>query len=126
MREMVCIVCPKGCKITVDDMPSALIPHPSSFSLHPSAIKGALCKRGVAYATEEITAPKRMVTTLVQVAGRRAPLPVKTAAPVPKGKIFEVLATTHSARVSAPVRIGDVIVADVCGTGVDIVATGTV
>jgi len=90
------------------------------------SITGALCKRGVAYATEEVTAPKRMVTTLVQVAGRRMPLPVKTAAPVPKEKIFDILAATHAARVSAPVRIGDVVVADVCGTGVDIVATSAV
>jgi len=85
-----------------------------------------LCKRGVAYATEEVTAPKRMVTTLVRVAGRRMPLPVKTAAPIPKGKIFEALATIHAAGAAAPVKIGDVVVADVCGTGVDIVATGAV
>jgi len=89
-------------------------------------VTGALCKRGIAYATEECVAPKRTVTTLVRVDGRRAPLPVKTAAPVPKGKIFETLATIHAARAKPPVRIGDVIVADVCGTGVDVVATGAV
>jgi len=90
------------------------------------SVKGALCKRGVKYATEECVAPKRMVTTLVRVGGRRAPLPVKTAAPVPKEKIFDILAAAHAACVTPPVRIGDVVVADVCGTGVDIVATSVV
>ena len=118
MREMICIVCPKGCRLQVE-IASALSPQ-------PSAIHGALCKRGVAYATEEITAPTRMVTTLVQVASRRAPLPVKTAAPVPKHKIFDILAATHATRATPPVRIGDVILPDVCDTGVDIVATSPV
>ncbi|MCL1909793.1 MAG: DUF1667 domain-containing protein [Kiritimatiellaeota bacterium] len=81
---------------------------------------------GAKYAEEECVAPKRMVTTLVRVAGRRAPLSVKTAAPVPKEKIFDVLAAVHSAQAAPPARIGDVVLADVCGTGVDILATSAV
>ena len=119
MREMICIVCPKGCVMKVAE--ELLLDGTKSV-----AVKGALCKRGVEYATEECVAPKRMVTTLVRVAGRRAPLPVKTATPVPKEKIFDILAATHATHVSPPVRIGDVVVADVCGTGVDIVATSAV
>ena len=112
---MICVTCPNGCRMTVEADEGKVL-----------SVAGALCKRGAKYAEEECVAPKRMVTTLVRVAGRRAPLSVKTAAPVPKEKIFDVLAAVHSAQAAPPARIGDVVLADVCGTGVDILATSAV
>jgi len=90
------------------------------------AVDGAGCGRGAVYARQECVCPTRMVTSLVKVQGRRAPLSVKTVRPVPKEKIFACLEEIHRVRVTSSVRIGDVILKDVCGTGVDIVATGRV
>ena len=115
-REMVCVVCPNGCRLSVVTEIRAGTPHVS--------VVGALCKRGTEYARDECVAPKRAVTTSVFDAGRRAPLSVKTAAPVPKEKIFDVLSAVHTVRVSPPVRIGDTILENVCETGVDVLATG--
>ena len=82
------------------------------------------CKRGETYAVQEATCPMRTVTSLIAVDGAALPLcPVKTAQQVPKAKIAEVLQALRAARVSAPIRLGDVLIADVAGTGVDIVAT---
>jgi len=64
-----------------------------------------------------------MVTSLVRVRGRRAPLSVKTAAPIPKEKMLVCVEEIHRACVEPPVRIGDVVIRNVCGTGVDVVAT---
>jgi CxxC motif-containing protein len=86
-------------------------------------VQGNACPRGETYAIAETTHPERMVTVLVKVAGRKKPLPVKTARPIPKTKIPEVLAEAAAAMALVPVKIGDVIVADAAKTGVDLVAT---
>lgn len=86
-------------------------------------VVGNACPRGEEYAKAEVTNPTRMVTGLVRVAGMRKPLPVKTKVPVPKAKIDEVLFALHQTTVQLPVCIGDVVIADVAGTGVDVVAT---
>ena len=121
-RELICVTCPNGCRLTVavetDDCPSPLPTPPRIVS-----VAGAVCKRGGEYAAQECVAPKRMVTTLVRVAERRAPLSVKTSAPIPKEMISEILAAAHTLTINSPIRIGDVVIADVCGTGTDIVAT---
>lgn len=87
------------------------------------AVKGNACPRGAAYAKSELVNPTRMVTGLVRIAGMRKPLPVKTKEAIPKPKINEVLFALHQTTVQLPVKIGDVIVQNVAGTGVDIVAT---
>ena len=109
---MICINCPKGCELDVERTADGTI-----------TVKGHTCPRGEAYGRAELENPTRMVTGLVRVAGMRKPLPVKTKSPVAKGKISDVLFAMHQATVQLPVRIGDVIVADVAGTGVDLVAT---
>lgn len=86
-------------------------------------VEGNLCARGAAYAREEAVSPKRMVTALAQVEGALEPLSVKTASPVPKELVLDVLSALHRLRVEAPVRTGDVVLRDVCGTGIDVVAT---
>ena len=87
------------------------------------SVSGNACPRGEDYGRSEIVNPTRMVTGLVRIAGMRKPLPVKTRTAVPKGKIDDVLFAMHQTTVQLPVRIGDVIMPDVAGTGVDLVAT---
>ena len=110
--KMICINCPKGCELDVERAADGTI-----------TVAGHACPRGEAYGRAELENPTRMVTGLVRVAGMRKPLPVKTKSPVPKGKISDVLFAMHQATVQLPVKIGDVIVADVAGTGIDLVAT---
>lgn len=113
MKELICIVCPRGCHLKVDEE-------------NGFAVTGNACPRGVEYARTELTRPTRVVTTTVRCGGGAYPrCPVKTAAPVPKGKIFEVMAALDKVTLTAPVQVGQVVLKDVCGTGVDVVATRT-
>jgi CxxC motif-containing protein len=109
---LTCIGCPMGCRLTAALENGAVV-----------SVGGAGCARGAVYARQECVRPLRTVTTLVRTRGRRAPLSVKTARPIPKEKIFACLARIHAAEAVPPVRIGDVIVRDVDGAGVDVVAT---
>ncbi len=112
VRAITCIGCPLGCRLSVAVEGGAVV-----------SVDNAGCGRGAAYARQECVCPTRMVTTLVRVKGRRAPLSVKTAKPVPKERIFECLKQIHAVMATPPVRIGDVVVRDVGSTGVDVVAT---
>jgi len=109
--KMICINCPKGCELDVAEHEGEV------------TVTGNACPRGEDYGRAELVNPTRMVTGLVRVAGMRKPLPVKTRSAVPKGKIDAVLFALHQAAVQLPVRMGDVIIPDVAGTGIDIVAT---
>jgi CxxC motif-containing protein len=87
-------------------------------------VTGHTCKRGDVYARKEVTNPTRIVTSTVMVEGGTADMvSVKTRDDVPKGKIFECVQALKGLTVQAPVRIGDVILSDAAGTGVDIIAT---
>ena len=113
MKEMICINCPLGCMLTVDDC-----------DLSNIKVSGNTCPRGVTYAVNEITSPKRMVTGSVKVTGgNQAMLCVKTREAIPKGLIFDCLEVMNGVTLQAPVAIGDVVISDVCGCGVDIIAT---
>ncbi|MBO5941593.1 MAG: DUF1667 domain-containing protein [Kiritimatiellae bacterium] len=109
--RLICINCPRGCSLEVEKREDGV------------AVKGHACPRGEEYGIAEVVNPTRMVTGLVKVAGSRRPLPVKTRMAIPKGKIAEVTNLLANTTVVSPRRTGDVIIADVCGTGVDIVAT---
>lgn len=87
------------------------------------SVMGNACPRGAAYAQAELTHPTRMVTGLVKVAGTRRPLPVKTRTAIPKEKIADVTNLLANTTTIPPKHIGDVIIENVCGTNVDIVAT---
>ena len=116
-REMTCIVCPVGCRMTVTLVDGAV-----------TGVTGNTCKRGPAYAIDECTAPKRMLTTTIpaEVNGRRVLAPVKTKAPIPKELLLDAMRVINRAVITAPARRGDVAVADICGTGVDVVLTDDV
>ena len=111
-RELTCIVCPVGCRVTVE------------IEGEEMRVSGNQCKRGEAYCRQEVSCPVRTVTSLVAVVGGEHPLcPVKTAQAVPKAKIPEVLSILRSLRAQAPIAMGDVLLRDIAGTGVDLVAT---
>ena len=110
--KTICINCPKGCELEVVRKDDGTV-----------VVTGHTCPRGEAYGRAELENPTRMVTGLVRIAGMRKPLPVKTKSAVPKGKIDAVLFALHQTTGQLPVKIGDVIVPDVAGTGIDVVAT---
>ncbi|MCL1795555.1 MAG: DUF1667 domain-containing protein [Clostridia bacterium] len=113
MAEMTCIACPLGCKMHVQTDEAGRV-----------QIKGNGCKRGVAYGIQEYTRPMRQVTSTVRVLGGVRPLcAVKTREAVPKEKIADVLAVIRTARPVSPVSPGQIIIPDIAGTGVDLVAT---
>ena len=112
-KDLICIGCPLGCMITVEMEGSEI-----------QSIKGHTCKRGEDYARKEMTNPTRIVTSSVGVSGGSLDVvSVKTKTDIPKGKIFDCVKALKGITVSAPVHIGDVIVENVAGTGVDMVAT---
>ena len=115
-RELTCIGCPMGCPLIVTMEAGEVI-----------SVTGNTCKRGDVYARKEVTNPTRIVTSTVRVSGGDADMvSVKTKEDIPKGKIFECVKALKSVEVPAPVHIGDILVKDVVGTGVDIVATKNV
>ena len=112
-RTLTCIGCPMGCQIEVE------LDEEGKFVNS----KGWSCNIGKRYAQEEVTAPVRTVTALMEVADRSEPLSVKTARPIPKGKIFDSLEQIKKIKVQAPVHIGDIVIENVCGTGIAVIAT---
>lgn len=112
LRELTCIVCPLGCSLRVELEGETVL-----------RVTGNTCPRGEQYAISECTAPVRTLTTTVKTARPGVMLPVKSAAPLPKGKLLDCMAAINAVTATAPAEIGDVILPNVCNTGVDIVAT---
>lgn len=111
-RELICINCPVGCKIAIEWDDSAI-----------KTISGNRCAKGEAYARKEVTDPRRIVTTTVEIlGGEDERLPVKTKEDIPKEKIFACVSALKNMQVKAPIEIGEIVLADVAGTGVDVVA----
>lgn len=114
-RTLTCIRCPRGCSVNVTLADDGTI----------TGVTGNSCMRGDKYARDEVTHPVRVVTTTVPVVGsaKEKMVSVKTAGDVPKDRVFDVVRAVAGVTATAPVRIGDVILANVADTGVDIVAT---
>lgn len=111
MKELICITCPKGCHLKVDEE-------------HGYTVTGNSCPRGEEYGRAELIHPTRVVTSTVRCTGGSRPrCPVKTNRPIPKDQMFEVMAALDGVTLTAPVAIGQVVIPNVCGTGADIVAT---
>jgi len=114
IREMTCIVCPNGCRLTAQIGENGEI----------LSIDGALCKRGEAYARQEIISPMRTISSSVRVMGGELPLAsVRLNRPVPKKDIFRVMDEIRGVSLLAPVKAGTVVIADVLGLGSDVIAT---
>lgn len=115
-RNLTCINCPMGCALTIE-MENGEV----------TSVSGNTCPRGDAYGRKEVTNPTRIVTSTVRVKDGEADMvSVKTAQDIPKGKIFDCVRALKGVEVQAPIHIGDVIISNVAGTGVDIVATRNV
>ena len=112
-KEMICVSCPKGCRITVQNRGGEII-----------SITGNDCPRGIKYAQEEFINPLRILPTTVKVIGGELPLvSVKTKKAIPKRLLLKAMAEIAEIEVKAPVKIGQVIKDDLMGTGVSLVAT---
>lgn len=111
-RLLTCIVCPRGCQMKVILSDDGRV----------EKVEGNFCKRGVTYANDECTNPRRTVTSTVRCKSGEV-VPVKTNTTVPKDKMFEVMREINCALAEDNVKIGDVIIENVCGTGADVVAT---
>lgn len=111
-REVICTVCPNGCHLSVDE------------NLN---VQGNGCLRGVSYGKAEVTNPVRMVTSTVKIISSKfVRCPVITSHEVPKGKMFDIMAAVNKVTVHAPIHAGDIVIADVCHLGVNIVSTRTI
>ena len=111
-KELICVSWPIGCAVTVtlDDNNEVV------------SVTGNTCKRGDSYARQECTHPERMLTSTVKVTGSRLPVvPVNSAKPVPKELLLNCMQESTRVTVQAPVHIGDVVLANILNTGVDIV-----
>ena len=112
MKEFICIECPKGCRLKVDDQMN---------------VTGNTCLRGKTYAINELTCPKRVITSTVVIESKLvARMPVMTEHEVPKEKMFDIVKALDEVRLVAPVKCRDIVIENVCDTGVNIIATRTI
>jgi CxxC motif-containing protein len=111
MKEMICIICPRGCHLQVDEN-------------NGYKVTGNFCPRGEVYGREELKNPVRTVTSTVRVASeshRRCP--VKTDRPIPKNLVFDAVKSLRGITLKTPVHIGQVVLENVSGTGANIIVT---
>ncbi|MCL2507957.1 MAG: DUF1667 domain-containing protein [Oscillospiraceae bacterium] len=111
MTEITCIVCPMGCRLTVDEQ-------------NDFAVTGNTCKLGENYGKNELKNPTRVLTTTVKIGGAiHGRCPVKTGGAIPKGKLFDAMKEIKKVRLESPVACGQVVLTNLLGTGIDVVAT---
>ena len=111
-KQLVCINCPMGCRLTVTMDGQSV-----------TAVTGNICARGAEYAKQEAVEPLRVLTSLMRIEGREKPFSVKTSAPIPKRLMFDCVQEIFRTRATLPVHVGDVVIANVCGTGCDVIST---
>lgn len=107
-QNLTCIMCPMGCNLTVEKTKNGL------------TVSGNNCIRGEQFAKEELTSPKRIVTSLIQT--DKGVTSVKTSCPIPKNMIFDVMKEIDKVHVKSA-KIGDVVIENVLNTGANIVVT---
>ncbi|MBQ6752599.1 MAG: DUF1667 domain-containing protein [Clostridia bacterium] len=112
MSTIVCITCPRGCTMNIEKAGSDW------------TVTGNACRRGRDFAIAEMTDPRRTVCTTVRTTFKSAPaLPCRVSADIPKDKMFDVMKEISKVTVSKQLNRGDVIIKDVLGLGVDVIAT---
>ena len=115
-RELICIGCPMGCPLTVEMENQEVL-----------SVSGNTCPNGDKYARKEVTDPRRTVTSTVKIlGGELAVASVKTQTDIPKNKIFDCMREIDKREINAPVKIGDIVIEDVAGTGVNVIVTKNV
>jgi len=109
MKEFICIVCPRGCRVVVDDNMN---------------ISGNQCKRGEIYVRNELSNPTRILTTTVKTIYPEIPrASVKTSEPIPKGLLMEAMKEINKVTIEKEMKIGDVVIENILNTNVNIVLT---
>lgn len=106
-RTLTCIICPRGCTLNAE--------------IHGKhvTVTGHTCPRGAEYAVSEVLHPMRTVTATIRVSNRRDTMvSVKTASPVPKTRMMDVMAALRKTSVEAPISIGQVLLPDVAGSAI--------
>jgi len=110
--KIICVACPKGCRLRINREGETIV------------VSEQGCKRGEKYAVQEMTDPRRMVASTVRIqSNSHSLLPVYTSAPIPKGKIQPLLKELRKINLKAPVKMGQVVLKDVLGTGIDVFAS---
>lgn len=113
--KLVCINCPRGCHLEVEEVNGEI------------KVTGNSCPRGEQYAINELTNPLRTLTTTIRIDSKLYDrLPVITTSPIPKGRVMEAVKALKNVEVKAPVKINDVIVKNILGLDVDIIASKTI
>lgn len=114
-QTITCICCPIGCTLEITEQNQEYL------------VTGNKCARGKKYAIEEITAPKRVVTSTVKTSDAAHPMiSVKTDHPIPKEKIFTIMELLRNIKVTPPIKVGDIIIENVADTGVNMIATKSI
>lgn len=112
-RTFTCIVCPNGCVIETKSEPGK-----------ETVVTGNKCKRGKEYVLQELTDPRRTIATTVRITGASLPLcSVRLNRAIPKKDIFRVMEEIDKVQLTAPVRIGQITIENVCGLGADVIVT---
>jgi CxxC motif-containing protein len=115
MKELVCILSPNGCRLRVE---------PREGAADGFTVTGNLCNRGETFAITEMTAPRRSVTTTVRTTFPGVPvLPVRTAGDIPKASVAPLMRLLAAVTVDQPIRIGETVVHNALGLGVDVIAS---
>lgn len=115
-RQFICVTCPVGCAI------NALVENGEVVE-----VSGQACKLGIAFVQEELSAPKRMLTTTVRVRNGRLPLvPVRSDRALPKELLYGVVGLLRKVVLDAPVSEHQMVIEDVLATGIDIVTSRSV
>ncbi len=111
MKELICIVCPKGCRLQVDDQ-------------NNYTVRGNQCERGALYGKNEVLNPVRTLTSTVKIQGALySRCPVKTDKPIRKDDLMRVMKALNSVTITSPVHVGDVVIQNAAESGADIVVT---
>lgn len=112
-KKFICVSCSLGCDLTVT-LDDGIV----------KKVEGNICPRGESYANSEVNDPRRIFASTVRVKGGRLPVcPIRSKTPAPKGKLFDIAREVAKLEVKAPIKIGQVLIHNVCGTDVDIVAS---
>lgn len=113
--NLVCINCPRGCKLVVENINGEI------------KVTGNFCPRGEKYAISELTNPLRTLTTTLPIKSESYKrLPVISSAPLPKAKVIDAIKALKDVEVTAPIKMGDIVVEDILGLGIDIVASKSI
>ncbi|MFA6766696.1 MAG: DUF1667 domain-containing protein [Clostridia bacterium] len=114
MKELVCIICPNGCRLQVSQKGEEF------------EVMGAKCPKGKEYAINEMTDPRRSIATTVRTIFKECPvLPVRTKGDIPKDKIFALMEIINKIVIDKKIKRGDVILPNVLDSGVDVIATSS-